>query len=310
LEKQILIAVDDSIYSKKAIEYAVRIGSVIKGLRYTLFNIQPMISEYLAYDAHLDVKARSALKDVVEKNHENSRRLLDGYRSGMIKKGIDEKHVDTISQTRIRGIAKDILDYGKQNICDALVLGRRGVGRLEEAFTGSISNTVIEHSSVTPVWAVAGDITSSKIMLAIDGSESALKAVDHLSFMIGGGNPDTKITLLHVTPRLRDYCTVDFDEEGDFIEHVIAEGDKQCVESFYVHAQQRFKEAGLKDSQIEIKEIKSNISVAKTIVDETRKENYSTVVVGRRGMDKSFFMGSVSRYILDKASNCAVWLVS
>ena len=46
------------------------------------------------------------------------------------------------------------------------------------------------------------------------------------------------------------------------------------------------------------------------IVDEAKKENYGTVVIGRRGASKAFFMGSVSRYVLDRFSNRALWLVS
>jgi nucleotide-binding universal stress UspA family protein len=226
----------------------------------------------------------------------------------MIKMGVDEKCVDLVTQPKTMGTAKDILHYGKQSLCDAIVVARRGVGRLEEAFIGSVTNSVLEHSSVIPVWAVGGKVKSTKIMVAIDGSESALDAVDHISFMIGE-NPDAEITLLHVTPRLRDYCTIEFDEEGEIVEDVIAQGDKRCVDSFYVHAQQKFKENGVKESRIDIKEVKSTINVGKAIVDEAEKGNYGTVVVGRRGINKSFFLGSVSRYVFAAASNCAVWLV-
>ncbi|MFC1867547.1 universal stress protein [Thermodesulfobacteriota bacterium] len=308
MEKRILIAVDGSIYSRKAVEYTVKMGSVIKGLNYTLLNIQPKISEFLIEDAMLDSKARSALKEVTAKNQQNALDLLDESKSIMIKLGIDEKSIETITQPVTRGTAKGILDYAKQSLCDAIVLGRRGISRLAEAFMGSVTNNVLEYTSVTPVWAIGGEVASSKMMLAIDGSESALRAVDHVSFVIGD-NPDIEITLLHVTPRLRDYCTIEFDEEGDIIEEVITQGDQRCVESFYTHAQQKFKEAGLKESQIEIKEITSTINIGKTIVDEAKKGNFGTVIIGRRGINNSFFMGSASRYVLTNITDCAVWLV-
>jgi nucleotide-binding universal stress UspA family protein len=308
LEKRILVAVDDSAYSRKAVEYAVEMGSVIKDLCYTLFNVQPTISEYLLKDAHVNPKARAALKEVTKKNHVTSTKLLDELKSQMIKKGVDEKCIDAVTRPKIMGTAKDILNHGKQCLCDAIVLGRSGVSRLEEAFLGSVANSVLEHSRTTPIWATGNNLNSLKIMMAIDGSESSLSAVDHLSFMLEG-NQDIKVTLLHVTPRLKDYCTIEFDEEGEILEYVIAEGSKKCVESFYIHAQQRFRDAGIKESQIDIQEVKSTVNVAKTIVDEAEKGGYGTVVVGRRGMNQSFFMGSVSRRVLNKASNFAVWLV-
>jgi nucleotide-binding universal stress UspA family protein len=308
VEKRILIAIDGSIYSRKAIEYTVKMESVIKDLNYILLNIQPKISEFLIEDARIDGKARAALKDVTSKNQEDSIRILNESKSIMTKLGVDEEQIETISQSMVRGTAKAILDYGKQSLCDTIVIGRRGISRLAEAFTGSVTNSVLEHTSVIPVWAIGGDITSSKIMIAIDGSESALRAVDHVIYMVGG-NPDIQVTLLHVTPRLRDYCTIEFDDKGDILEDVITQGDKRCIDSFYSHAQNRFKEAGIIESQIEIKQVTSKINIGKTIVNEAKKGDYGTVVVGRRGANDSFFMGSVSRHILTNASDCAVWLV-
>ena len=52
------------------------------------------------------------------------------------------------------------------------------------------------------------------------------------------------------------------------------------------------------------------MNVGKAIVDEAKKGNYGTVVIGRRGVSKAFFMGSVSRYVLDRTRNRALWLVS
>jgi len=308
LEKRVLVAIDDSIHSKKAIEYAVKMRSVVTDLSYTLFSVQPTISEYLVHDSNIDAKARSALKEVAVKNENESKELLEGFKSKMIEKGIGEKSVDLVTQPRVMGVAKDILNYARRNHYDAIVLGRRGISRLEEAFTGSVANTVIEHANVIPVWAIDGEMASNKIMVAIDGSESALNAVDHLSFMVGD-NPDARFTLLHITPTLRDYCTIEFDEEGEIVEDVITHGDKKCVDSFYVHAQQKFKAAGIKEDRIVIREVKSTINIGKTIADEAKKGNFGIVVVGRKGANESFFMGSVSRYVVNKTSDCAVWLV-
>jgi nucleotide-binding universal stress UspA family protein len=308
LKKRILVAVDDSTYSRKAIEYAVQMKEIISDLSFIIFNVQPTISDYLLHDSKRDARASAALKQVIAKNEKTSKELIEKYKALMIKRGVDEKSIDVITQPRAMGAAKDILLHAKNLLPDAIVLGRRGTSRLQEAFVGSTANAVFEHASVIPVWAIDGEITSSKIMVAIDGSESSLNAVDHISFMVGD-NPDVNLTLLHVTPTLRDYCTIDFDKEGEIVDKVIARGDKQCVDDFYIHAQQRFNAAGISENQISIREAKSTINIGKTIVDEAKKGKFGIIVVGRKGMSDSFFMGSVSRYVVNKASNCAVWLV-
>jgi len=303
-----LVAIDDSNYSKKAIEYAAGMRTLIPELTFTLFNVQPTISDYLVHDSNIDANARAALKEVAAKNEKESNDLLNSYKSLMVKKGVDEKSIDLVSQPRIMGAAKDILHFAKREMVNAIVLGRRGVSKLEEAFVGSVTNIVLEHAGGIPIWATDGEVASSKIMVAIDGSESSLNAVDHISSMVGD-NPDVKLTLLHVTPTLRDYCTIEFDEEGDIVDEIIADGDKQCVSNFHAHAQKRFKAAGINENQILIREVKSTISIGKTIVDEAVKGKFGIVVIGRKGLNESFFMGSVSRYVANKATNCAVWLV-
>lgn len=308
MEKKILIAVDESFHSKKAVEYAIKMNSVVKNLSFTIFNVLPTISEYLVTDSNIDRKASAALKEVISKNEDTSKELLESYKSMMIKNGVNKKYIDMVSQPRIMGAAKDILHFSKQNLHDAILLGRRGISRIEEAFMGSVANTVLEHANVIPVWAIDGEVKSSKILVAIDGSESALNAVDHICFMLGD-NPDAKLTLLHVTPTLRDYCTIEFNEQGDIVEEIIAHGNKQCVDGFYTHANQRFKAAGINENQILFREVKSMVSVGKTIVSEAEKGGYGIVVIGRRGVNESFFMGNVSRYVINKASDCAVWLV-
>jgi len=75
-------------------------------------------------------------------------------------------------------------------------------------------------------------------------------------------------------------------------------------------AVEKLKNAGIDEDRIETREIKCTLNVGKAIVDDIQKNNYSTVVVGRRGTGKAFFMGSVSKYVLSKTSDRALWLVS
>ena len=308
MEKKILLAVKDSIHSKKAIEYAAGMRTIIPGLTFILFNVQPAVSDYIAQDSNIDANARAALKEVVLKNEKGSLELLERYKTLMVKKGVDDKAIALISQPRVMGAAKDILHTAKREMVSAILLGRRGISKLAEAFVGSVTNLVIENAGVIPIWAIDAEVVSSKIMVAIDGSESSLSAVDHISSMVGG-NPDIKLTLLHVTPTLRDYCTIEFDAEGEVVDEAIARGAKQCVDNFYTYAQKRFKTAGINENQIIIREVKSTVSIGKTIVKEAEKGKFGIVVVGRKGLNESFFLGSVSRYIVNKASKCAVWLV-
>jgi len=309
MEKKILLVVDESIHSTNAVTYAVRISSVVKDLSYTLFHVQPTLSQYLLDEAEADLKAKAALKTVIRKNAEFARGLLDKHKSRMVRMGISDKRIETVTHRKTMGTCKDILDCAQQGLYDAILVGRRGLSRLQQTFMGSTTAKLVEHSAMIPVWVVDGDVKSTKVMLAVDGSEASFRAVDHLSFMLGG-NEKIKITLLHVTPTLRDYCKIDFNEKRSDVGGIIARGARRCVDSFFPHARKQFSEAGLRDDQVEIDVVKRTMDIGKAIVNKAKKVDYGTVVIGRRGTGEAFFMGGVSKYVLDKTHGRALWVVS
>jgi len=309
VKKKILVALDDSIHSKQAIEYAVEMSSVVEDLAFTLFHVQPTISLFLLDEAKADLRAKSKLEAVIRKNAKDAKEMLEKYKARMVRMGISENRIDVATRPKAMGLVKDILDHAEQGLYDAIVAGRRGLSSIQRAFMGSVTAKLIDHSRVIPVWVVDGKVASKRIMLAVDGSESSFRALDHLTFMCGE-NPDIKITLFHVTPTLSDYCVINFEDKDDGIEDVVTRGARQCVDQFYAHARKRCTDAGLREDQIEIKVANRALNVGKAILDEANKGEYGTVVVGRRGANNAFFIGKVSRCVLDRMSALAVWLVS
>jgi len=309
MDKKILLVVDGSIHSTHAVEYAVRMSSVVQNLTYSLFYVQPTISQYLLDEAAISLKAKAELRKMIRKNEKLAHGILEKHKTRMTGMGVSEKRIETATRQKVMGISKDILDLAQEGLYDAILVGRRGLSRIEETFMGSTTTCLVEHSSVIPVWVVDGDVTSMEIMLAVDGSEPSLRAVDHLGFMVGE-NDAIKVTLFHVAPTLRDYCVIDFDEKESDAGEVIVQGAKQCIDHFYAQALHKFREAGLQESQIELKVVRCVMDVGKAISDEADRGDYGTVVIGRRGANQSFFIGSVSRYVLDKTSGRAVWVVS
>jgi nucleotide-binding universal stress UspA family protein len=309
MEKKILLPVDDSIHSRNTIHYAVKISSAVKNLTYTLYHVQPSISHFLLEEAKTDGLKQLDLNHLAQRNEHASQALLDKCKKSMMDLGVNSGHIQVVTQPRKLGRAKDIIEYAQQGHYDAIVVGRRGISRLQETFSGSITSNLLEHSRIIPVWVIDGQVTSTRIMIAVDGSESSLKAVDHLSFMTAG-NADIAITLFHVVPRFSDFCPIEIEEPSDKIGKILIQGNKRCIDHFYALAVQRFKEAGFQDSQIHLKMVECMYNIGSAIVEEARAGDFGTVVVGRRGGGNAFFMGSVSRNVLGKSANCALWVVS
>ncbi len=309
MQKKILLAVDNTRPSLRAIHYAVQLSSVVNKLHYVFIHIQPMISDYLQEEVSKSASARRQLETVLKKNDHFARKLLDDHRNEMENKGIAPDRIECVTQKRNLGYAKDIIDYAQKERYDTIVVGRRGLSGLVKMYAGSVTTNILEQSQVIPVWLVDGEGASSEILMAIDGSEASLRAVDHVSFILSG-NSDIRLTLLHVTSHARNYCEIDLEEQPDpELEKIVARGDKACIDQFYPHAIKKFKDAGISEDQIKIETVDGRRRVGKAILDFAQNGNYGTVVIGRRGANKSFFMGSVSRYLINKISNMALWVV-
>ena len=307
--KKIMIAVDDSVHSKNAVYYASRISVWVKNMNYVLFHVQPMLSQYLEDEARKDFKSLNQLNRIKAKNIEASHHLLEQYKSQMVQMGIEESQIQIVTHPANLGIAKDILEYALKGQYDAIVLGRRGISGLIEYYMGSVSSNIVQNSRVTPIWLVGSNVTPSKILIPIDGSEHSLRAINHLIYIVSD-HSDISLTFLHVQPKLKDFCKIDFEtKEADAFENLIITSNQNCVDNFYALALKKLKEFGITKDRIEIKTVTSFLSIGCPIVDEVKTRNFDTVVMGRSGINNSFFTGSVTNYVLNNISNAAIWIV-
>jgi len=308
MNKEILIAVDDSIHSKQAIKYVTSLYSSIKNLSFKLFHIQPTISQYLMDEAQRNAESFRKLKTLQKKQTEKAETILNTYKKYMTDTGIEESHIKTLTRRKDTGIAKDILELAMAGNYDAVVVGRKGSSKIQEMIFGSVTRKLLDHSEVVPVWVTDDNIDTSNILIAVDGSEGSLRAVDHVSFMFSG-NKQVQISLLHAIPHFGTYNPIEFEESDQELKDIIVQTETKKIERFFDHALKTFREAGIDKEQLRIKTAECGMNIGKTLLEEIRKGDFSTVVVGRNGSHNSFFFGSISRYLIDKTINRTIWLV-
>jgi nucleotide-binding universal stress UspA family protein len=307
--KKIMIAVDDSLQSKNAVRYVTRLSARMENLNYVLFTAQPMVSQFLVDEAKKNANSQRGLRTVMERNATTSQKLLDNYRLLMVKDGVDESRIQTVTQPRKLDIGKDIIEYAQTGRFDALVIGRRGISSLQELFMGSVSANITQHSNIIPVWIIGGDVVPAKFLVAIDGSEYSLRAIDHLAFALSDA-VGISLTFLHVRPKLKDFCEVDFEaNRAETLENLILKGDKACIDNFYDVALKKLSEFGIGEDRIQTRTVTGLANIGAAILKEVQTGSYDTVVMGRSGVNKSFFTGSVTNTVLNKISKGAVWLV-
>jgi nucleotide-binding universal stress UspA family protein len=313
MNKKILVAIDGSRNSLEALDYVNYLGGHCPGIDLVLFHILPPVPQVYKEDLLANPETQKYIRQWKKKQQEAIEQILHKSRGKLLRWGWDEGRVRIKSQEKRVGVARDILFEARNGLYDAVVLGRRGLSKVEEFFLGSVSGKVLEGAGDIPVWLVGKKMPSSNILIALDGSENALRAVDHLSFILESCTSDeVRVILLNVYPGLVTLLGPRIIPNLDSLNASAQEIHKQKLGVFLDQAETMLREAGLSPRQIKKKFCWRCADIARAVLSEADKGDCGTIILGRRGISKTqeFFLGSVSGKIIQQAGQKTVWVVS
>jgi len=307
VEKRILVGMDGSSYALNAVEYVANLFKKDPTFTMSLIYILPPLPPILLEDKREDadftnwqITYRSKLE---KKSQEKANEILDKVRRFLLNLDWSEKRFETINSPGRFGPARDLLFYAEHGLFDALVLGRRGLGKLEKLVMGSVTDKIIHAEKTVPIWIVSQPFPSQKVLLAIDGSENSMHAVDHAGFILSGRN-DIEIIIFHV-------LTTHLLEELKSISAKWEKVSESRILPFMERAHEMLVEAGVPSEKIRKEIKKSHKDVAEEIIRYQQQKDIGTIVMGRRGLSriKAFFLGSVSTKVINLIEKGAVWVV-
>jgi nucleotide-binding universal stress UspA family protein len=308
MNHNLLVAVDGSPPSEQAVRYGISLGLKIPIVTFTLCHIEPPFLSRGEADTPPHGAGRRDGDHKADSGPGPEDILGDCHRL-MTAAGIPSDRIDIHRVEHRQGTAKDLLTVAQQRRCAAILIGRRRISRLKSVFMGSVTAGLLESGGMLPIWVVEGSVVFRSILLAVDGSENSLRATEHLSSMLAGA-PDITITLFHVSPRFADSCPLDVSGKDSPLATLGQRGSKHCIDNFHQKAMDRFLSAGLTSDRIALKTANALLSPGKAILAQAEAGNHDTIIIGRRGLSRSFFAGSVSRYVTGRASGQAIWVVS
>ena len=146
MAKKILVAVDESKNSMKAVNYVARdmekTGSV------TLFSVLPDATAACGLDGPTLVplfqKGKQAFCALEEAKKDSVKAFMEKAKETLVKGGFSSKNVAVKTQKKKVGIARDILKETEKGKYTTLVIGRRGLSGIKQFVLGSISNKIVQ----------------------------------------------------------------------------------------------------------------------------------------------------------------------
>lgn len=147
-ERHLLVAVDGSDNSKRAVMYLADFFGDDKDVYITILSIIPEPSEdYFATDD----KRLQWIKEEKEKMN----KILDEYRQILLGAGFANEQIEIrLIIKQCESIGDAILEEQEKLRCCIVVVGRRGLSHNEEFIFGSTSNKILHHAKKCAVMVI------------------------------------------------------------------------------------------------------------------------------------------------------------
>lgn len=159
--KKVLIAVDGSENSLRAVRYAAAILDGGRGYGVLLAHIERLPERDLFPDEEAWAGQCREHSRAMHGFIDEARAVLEA--GGLSAGEIGSRYVDSCAVrpegaedcSHGRNIALEILAIAEETGCGTLVIGRRGVSKAEEFLFGSVSNKLVHHAKDRTVWVVS-----------------------------------------------------------------------------------------------------------------------------------------------------------
>ncbi|HIJ79543.1 MAG: universal stress protein [Desulfobulbaceae bacterium] len=310
MQKKILVAVDGSPYSNNALKYIGKLFQNLTDIHFHLFSIVPTSGpgpaarEWLTEDELFNIISPGCRNKLIaqKKYMQEAIRQLTGF-------GISEDQISQTVQLSKFGVAEDIIQQTRIGNYDALLIGRRGIGKLEELFMGSVSATILDKCHDFPIWVIDGEVNPAKFLVPFDGTCHAMMAIDHLSFILAD-NPYAEVTLFYSTALLGDQPKIIVQDFYDIWGKEWCDQHLSRPDSLFHGPKQLLIDNGFPADKIFWLQTFKGIDPSRQILRQSLLDEFGTIVLGRRGedVDKGIFRG-VSDRVLLMAEQVAVWIV-
>jgi nucleotide-binding universal stress UspA family protein len=147
--KHILVAVDGSDNSRRAVEHVAEILAGARDFRFTLLHV--------VAEPDPDYFGNNPAKQLewVEAQRTEAGRYMEEYARILTEARITPELIAVeVREKRCPSLAQCILDECSQHGAGVLVLGRQGRGAREELLMGSVSKAAVHNSKGRAVWVV------------------------------------------------------------------------------------------------------------------------------------------------------------
>lgn len=162
---KILIAIEDSDASIKAVTYVAKMVRGREPIHICLLHVLPPIPPKLlefggAEDPRkeqtLSAELKAAQAEWLEKAKDSSQATLKNAQSILMDHGVSQGHISTHFSSSIHkpNVVRDVLEAAEQQHCGTVVVGRHRLPWVQELFRHHTGEALVERGQEFSVWVV------------------------------------------------------------------------------------------------------------------------------------------------------------
>jgi nucleotide-binding universal stress UspA family protein len=309
VSRMIVMPQDGSEFAIKSVDYLNLMFGPKYPLNPVLCYVMPSLPPSMIEAGRKNNETADHLKKISHRNETLADEILGTAKNVLIRYGFPPENIQIVCQGRKVDIAKDIAKLAGDKMADGILLNCHGRSRVEVFFMGEVSLKLLECSQTCPVWLLRGNVSAKDVLIAMDNSENALKAVDYAGFMLSG--TQSRIVLFHTKKSLRRFLPKAIFEDIPGIGELWSEQAEQEIAPAMIKAKQMLLSAGVEESRIQAVTCEGSRHTEKDVLAAAAEHGCGTIVLGRRGEsgDSGFCLGTIVRKLIDAASDVAVWVV-
>jgi len=312
--RKILLATDGSRDAMRAAHYIARLYKGASDVEVTVLNISPAIPPLFREPGHGPAvhKQFAAWK---KRRSEEAKGYFKEATQVFLDAGFRKSHIKTRYVQQVVGVARDIVRELDAGDFDACIVGKKGVGWIDDIFLGTITRKLIEISENHPLWLLDGKGTNSRrVLIAMDETPRAVEIARYVGRMLHG------LSSVHLF--FYHYCTPFTECLSPEEREQMKESEQEAVEMERLRMTQISRKAteAVLEEGIDSKALKYEFqydqsvrpkTVSQAILSKLKEEKCGTLVLGRKGFTaaREFPIGSMARRTIAEAEDCGVWLL-
>lgn len=164
-EKRILIAIDDSDASMRAVRYVAQYLGRQTGIYMRLFHmLHPVPPEFLEFigsedlqeKERMEAKLRQAKAEWLGKEEKTEGSVFSKARAILSEAGVPDQRVQTefCPSVNRQEVVVDILDAAKSSRCNTIVVGRESFSGLKRLFHHHVADELVRKGQGFSIWVV------------------------------------------------------------------------------------------------------------------------------------------------------------